>query len=119
MKHSNSMNERIYAPKKVYIADNGIKTVFTGFKNEGIFAENLVFLNIKNKGVVSYYFHNGKEVDFIIGDKAIEVKYKDEINEDDLKQIKSIKIKNKILVSKKTVSKNGVEIIPLIRFIRS
>ncbi|MBI3027272.1 ATP-binding protein [Candidatus Woesearchaeota archaeon] len=118
LKYSKSMNERIYAPKKMYVADNGIKTVLTGFKNGGILAENLVFLNIKNKGEIFYYFHDGKEVDFVIGDKAIEVKYKDEINEEDLKQIKSIKIKNKILVSKKTASKNSVEIMPLIEFLK-
>lgn len=116
-KYAKSLNERIYSPKKVYLADNGIRTVFVGFKDIGTLAENITFLNLKKLGEVCYYLSNGKEVDFVVKDMAVEVKYKDEIEAEDLKAIRSIKQKKKILISKKASSQNDITIVPLKDFL--
>ncbi len=45
-KWSTSHSERIYAQKKVYLWDNGIRTLLTGPGDEGSKAENAVFMEI-------------------------------------------------------------------------
>jgi uncharacterized protein len=64
-RYTKSLNEAVHSPKKIYIADTGIKNVFVGFRDKGALMENLVFLQIKEKKP-SYYYENGKEIDFII-----------------------------------------------------
>ena len=98
-KYSKSLNERLYAPKKIYFSDLGIRNVYTGIRDIGALAENLVFLNIKNTGEVFYYFESEKEIDFIVNNTAIEVKYKDTVSEDELKTLMLSKFKKKILIS--------------------
>ena len=95
-KHEKSLNARIKAPRKIYVADTGIRNVFTGFRDLGAVFENLVFLEIKNKNP-QYYFENGKEIDFVFGNTAIEAKFK-QFDEDELKTLKQSKFKNKIVV---------------------
>jgi len=72
------LNERLRAPKKVYTADLGIKNFITGFRDKGAIFENLFFLKIKNQNPC-YVYKNGNEIDFLIKDKLIEVKYGREI----------------------------------------
>lgn len=97
-KYAKSYNEKVTAPKKVYIGDVGIKNLITGFKDLGASYENLVFLKIKNSNP-QYYLNNNREVDFIIKDEdlAIEAKFKDKLEEKDLEALENIKFKNKIL----------------------
>jgi len=116
-KHASSMNESIYAPKKVYLADNGIRNSFIGFKDLGSLAENQVFLKIKDMGKVSYYFESDREIDFIVNKTAIEVKYKDKITEEDKKTLKDAKAGRKIIVSKSGKHENGLEVVPLAEFL--
>ena len=97
-KCSKSLNEQIRGPKKVYIADTGIRTMFVGYKDKGALFENLVFLKLKNKNPC-YSVINGKEIDFIVGkDCAIEVKYKREIDHKQLAYFHNSEFKKKILV---------------------
>ncbi|PIN80950.1 AAA family ATPase [Candidatus Woesearchaeota archaeon CG10_big_fil_rev_8_21_14_0_10_30_7] len=97
-KYAKSLNERTFSPKKIYIADIGIKNVFAGFKDKGSLFENLVFLKIKDKNP-RYYFEHGKEIDFIVNNTAIETKYKNVIEEKELKFFNKAKFKRKILIS--------------------
>lgn len=68
-------NERILSPKKVYAADLGIRTLFTGFRDKGSLFENYVYLHLKDKNP-RYVYEGGAEIDFITTDGTlIEVKY--------------------------------------------
>ncbi|NOX71544.1 MAG: ATP-binding protein [Candidatus Micrarchaeota archaeon] len=69
-----SLNERVKSPKKIYIADSGIRNIFTGLRDKGALFENLVFLLLKENNPC-YYYENGKEIDFIVNKTAIECKY--------------------------------------------
>lgn len=75
-RHAKSFNERTQSPKKLYIADTGIKTTFSGFKDKGALFENLVFMKIKDKNP-NYFYEKDKEIDFVIGKIAIEAKYRE------------------------------------------
>lgn len=67
-KWSTSHSERIYAQKKLYLCDTGIKTLFTGARDEGSRAENAVFMQLKRIGIATgYYAESELEVDFIVG----------------------------------------------------
>ena len=96
-RHAKSLNERIASPKKVYISDIGIRNVFVGFKDKGALFENLTFLKIKNRDP-HYFFENEKEIDFIVDKTAIEVKFKQNIDEEELEFFNNSKFKVKLLV---------------------
>lgn len=68
-------NEQILAPKKLYAADLGIRTFFTGFRDKGSLFENYVYLKLKSRNP-HYIYTEGIELDFFTEDKElIEVKY--------------------------------------------
>ena len=91
-------NEMILAPKKVYAADLGIRTFFTGFRDKGSLFENYVFLKIKNKNP-QYIYENGSEIDFLTEDKIlIEVKYKSEMPEKQKLLFKNLRAKKKVVI---------------------
>ncbi|MFH1562662.1 MAG: ATP-binding protein [Nitrospirota bacterium] len=79
-KWTTSYSEKVYAAKKIYFGDTGIKSVFTGKGDLGAKAENAVFLHLLREGKSSgYYAESEKEVDFVLGDfnepMPVEVKY--------------------------------------------
>jgi len=79
-KWSPSYTNRIYAAKKIYLLDTGIKTLLTGKRDLGAKAENAVFLYFLRKNeACGYYAESQREVDFVIGDfkkpLPVEVKY--------------------------------------------
>ena len=79
-KWTTSYSEKVYAQKKIYLWDTGIKTLLTGTTDEGSKAENAVFMELKRKRMPCGYFaESSKEVDFITGDPKgplpVEVKY--------------------------------------------
>lgn len=96
-RYAKSLNEVIKSPKKIYISDIGIKNVFVGFRDLGALFENLVFLKIKHL-TPKYYYENNKEIDFIIGKKAIEVKFKEKIDRKETLFLKNLKFKEKIII---------------------
>lgn len=72
-------NERILAPKKIYAADLGIRTLFTGLRDKGSLFENYVYLMIKHLNP-SYIYADTTEIDFFTADKTlIEAKYHSEM----------------------------------------
>jgi len=88
-----SYTHRIYAPKKVYFLDTGMKTLLTGEGDAGFKAE-IVVLNELLKRVspdeqLGYFGGKKKETDFIRGTpdhpEAVEVKYATGLTWDDKK----------------------------------
>lgn len=101
-RYAKSLNEIVKSPKKIYIADNGLRTVFVGGRGLGALWENLVFLQFKEKKV-SYFFENEKEIDFIIESPpkhcfAVEAKLKEEIDDEERKLLEKAPCKEKMLV---------------------
>jgi uncharacterized protein len=70
-------NERILAPKKIYVADLGIRSLFTGNRDFGSLFENYTFLKIKHLKP-EYLYRDGVEIDFFVGGNLIECKYHQE-----------------------------------------
>lgn len=91
-------NEIILSPKKVYSADLGVKSFFTGFRDKGALFENYVYLKIKNY-VPCYVYQNGLEIDFLTNNKTlIEVKYHSDMTEKQTLFFNELKAKNKVVI---------------------
>jgi uncharacterized protein len=91
-------NERLLSAKKIYTADLGIKTYFSGFRDKGSLFENYVYLQIK-KNNPSYVYQDSNEIDFMTDKKVlIEVKYNAEMNDGQNKLFEKITAKEKILI---------------------
>jgi predicted AAA+ superfamily ATPase len=79
-KWTTSFSERVYAYRKYYLFDTGLKTALTVSGDTGFKAENAVFMHLckKNKDL-GYFAESEREVDFITGTYRkpfpIEVKY--------------------------------------------
>jgi predicted AAA+ superfamily ATPase len=112
-------SERKVSPRKIYIADNGIANVLTPTVNVGSLVENLVFNILNLKTEVRYKILNSREIDFITKDCIYEVKYKVEIDDDDIKPLKKVRgKKRKIVITYDLDEKrDGIEFIPLYKFI--
>ncbi len=87
-KWTTSHSERVYAQKKLYLWDLGIKTVCTGTGDEGARAENAVYLELMRQEVAAgYYAESEREVDFVVGTPdaplPVEVKMLDRIDPKD------------------------------------
>ena len=81
-KWTTSWTEKVYAQKKIYLWDNGVKTLLTGPGDIGSRAENTVFMELLRHSIpTGYYAESEREVDFVTGDVAapvpVEVKYLD------------------------------------------
>jgi predicted AAA+ superfamily ATPase len=79
-KWTTSYSEKVYAQKKIYLWDTGIKTLLTGPGDEGSKAENAVFMELQRKRISCGYFaESEREVDFITGTAGkpcpVEIKY--------------------------------------------
>ena len=71
-------NERLLAPKKIYAADIGIRSFYTGFRDIGSLFENYVYLKIKHLKP-QYVYQNTVEIDFITNENdLIEAKFHDQ-----------------------------------------
>jgi hypothetical protein len=67
-KWTTSHTERIYAQKKIYLWDTGIKSILTGSADLGPRAENAVLMELsRKKAALGYFAESEKEVDFVIG----------------------------------------------------
>lgn len=91
-------NERIISPKKIYAADLGIRSLFTGLRDKGSFFENYIYLKIK-KEKPGYLLENGIEIDFLTENKTlIEVKYNSELTEKQKILFEKTKASKKIII---------------------
>ncbi|WP_407356585.1 ATP-binding protein [Methanolobus sp. WCC5] len=67
-----SLKKQIYSKKKVYIIDTGLMNIlaFKFSKDTGKILENIVFLELKNRGHDIYYHVDKNECDFILMEKG-------------------------------------------------
>ncbi len=97
MERCGKLNERIKSPKKIYVADVGIRNHIIGFKDKGAIFENLFFFKIK-KNNPCYIYKDKIEIDFKFQNTIIEVKYNDELKDKQKILFEKIKVKNKITI---------------------
>lgn len=67
--YSESINKRLYAPKKYYFDDLGMRNSFVGVSDSGSLVENAVFIALVGKWGVDKIFYmsdGGREVDFVV-----------------------------------------------------
>lgn len=67
-KHSFSIKKQIYNPDKLYLIDAGMyqEVAVVNSPNVGRILENMVFVELKNRGKEVFYFRGKKECDFIV-----------------------------------------------------
>jgi len=91
-------NERILSPKKIYSADLGIRTLFTGFRDKGSLFENYVYLRIKDRNPC-YIYEGGIEIDFLTSEKTlIEVKYMSDLTKKQQMLFDKLKANRKVVI---------------------
>jgi predicted AAA+ superfamily ATPase len=119
MESEGKISERKVSPKKIYLTDNGMAKVISPSLNLGALVENLVFNELKKKYEPRYLISNGKEIDFVFEDHAIEVKYKDRITKKDIDPLNKIRgYKKRILITRtESGEMDGVRLLPLYRFL--
>jgi predicted AAA+ superfamily ATPase len=133
-KWTTSHSEKVYSQKKIYLWDNGVRTVFTGEGDEGSRAENAVFMELKRRKIpCGYYAESELEVDFVTGSVEnpvpIEVKYVSEFDWKD-KRYNGVRLflrrfpaaKKALLISKSvetgmTVGDVELHVVPLWKFL--
>jgi len=112
------ISERKVAPRKIYLSDTGFFTVLVDKVNLGSIVENAVFLKLIREGEVRYYRRSGYEVDFVRGKNAWESKYKDNLVDEDLKNIKNMRGFSKVVITRtREGMMDGMQLIPLWRFL--
>jgi len=93
-------NERILSPKKVYACDLGIKYLFIGERDLGSYFENYIFLQLRDRQKLSYYYENGVEIDFLTEDDTlIEAKYNAEMDGEQLRLFQDHPARRKYLIN--------------------
>ncbi len=116
-----SPNVRKASPRKCYAPDTGIRAVIAGESNIGSLAENAAYLKLKEEGPVRYLSEKNGEIDFLIGGKAVEVKYWDRVEKEQipyLVKFKGRQVKDKIVVSRRVSPDIGrIKNVPLWRFL--
>jgi predicted AAA+ superfamily ATPase len=95
-KWSPSQADKIYAPKKFYLYDMGIKSLLSGPGDLGAKIENLVFLHLMQEGLsCGYYAESERELDFACGPfttpRAVEAKYLSRLEWED-KRLAGVKL---------------------------
>lgn len=67
-RYNPSVKKQMMSPKKIYFVDNAIikRIGFNATENNGVFLENLVFIELKRRGWDVYYYADKKECDFIV-----------------------------------------------------
>lgn len=67
-RYDHSVKKQMMSPKKIYFVDNAIikRIGFNATENNGVFLENLVFIELKRRGWDVYYYADKKECDFIV-----------------------------------------------------
>jgi len=117
-------------PPKVYCIDNGLRNAasFKFSRDEGRLAENLVFVELKRRGLEVFYWKNSNEVDFVLksGDgslEALNVTYSDDVAEREIKGLLEFaggfpQARRLTLITKDTEKTEGrIRVIPLWRWL--
>ncbi|MCU0799978.1 MAG: ATP-binding protein [Candidatus Thermoplasmatota archaeon] len=111
-------SQRKRSPKKVYIADQGILTIIGNVFEKGPRAENLVYLHLRDLGDVRYIEEQGKEIDFLVNNFRVEVKYRDHITLDDLPGNGLRKNAGLMVITKGRTELEGVKCVTLLELVQ-
>lgn len=113
------ISDRKVSMKKIYLTDNGMARVIAPGLNMGALVENLVFNELRKRYKPRYLFKDGKEIDFVFDEYAVEVKYRDRISKEDLKVLKRARgYKKKVVITKNVNGEiEGIRLIPLYMFL--
>ena len=67
-RYETSVKKQMASPKKIYFVDNAIinRIGFNATENRGVFLENMVFVELKRRGLDVFYYSGKKECDFIV-----------------------------------------------------
>ncbi len=67
-RYETSVKKQMASPKKIYFVDNAIinRIGFNATENRGVFLENMVFVELKRRGLDVFYYSDKKECDFIV-----------------------------------------------------
>ena len=90
-------NEKLLSTKKIYATDIGMRNVMVGFRDKGAIFENIVFMQLQHKQP-SYVYDAGQELDFLVDDTLIEVKYNRDIVGKQLAVFDAFKARRKIVI---------------------
>jgi len=96
-------NVRVRNPNKLYCPDNGIRAIAVGRASIGSQAENHAHRLLKGISPVRYYNGDGREIDFLLSDTAVEVKYKDTLEPRDTDPLLALSlrdIKRKVILTR-------------------
>ncbi|MBN1915446.1 ATP-binding protein [Candidatus Dojkabacteria bacterium] len=136
--YSDSLNERLYAPKKYYFNDLGMRNSFVGFSDIGSLVENAVFIKLDELyGSENIYYLSdttANEVDFVVTMKNdevifIESKYRDlqesilnSLSKSFSKDIFSKKVARRVVITNSVDEKINfknveIELISLVKFL--
>jgi len=107
------------SPRKIYLIDSGLANIMGPTVNLGALVENTVYNNLRTKGDVKYAIVDGKEVDFIVGNSAYEVKYKDRIMPEEIgHMLKLNNLERKIVITRNYKGEfESIRFVPLYRFL--
>ncbi|MBN2251854.1 MAG: ATP-binding protein [Candidatus Altiarchaeota archaeon] len=127
--HSLKESLAVQKPKKVYFIDNGMRNAVAArfTPDTGKLAENLAFLELKRRGLETYFWKGKNEVDCIVKDAngtlhAINVTYTGKPDARETKGLKEFRKtfpKAKTLLITKDIEKtvDGIKHIPLWKFL--
>lgn len=113
------VSESLRAPRKVYLTDTGILHILSPTINLGCVVENCVFNTLRSRGGrPTYGLVRDREIDFILPESCLEVKYSDRVNPEDVSRIREAKVKRRIIITRTQAGRmKDVELVPLWRFL--
>jgi len=114
--------EGMTSPKKVYVVDPGFISAIALDNSTGRIMENLVAIHLVRNGVKLFYLKGDNyEIDFVTGDKAIQVTYasgRDEIPKREIEGLIKVKAREKVVITWDYEDEiGGVKFIPIWKFL--
>jgi hypothetical protein len=72
LKYDSSYRRQIVANRKVYVIDNGMRNsvAFSASEDRGRLLENAVFIELKRRGLETFYHRQKHECDFVVREKG-------------------------------------------------
>lgn len=133
-KWTTSWSEKVYAAKKIYFWDTGLKTLLTGSGDKGAGAESAVYMELKRRDIgCGYYAESEREIDFVTGTtknpRPIEVKYLTSFDWNDKRlagvklflrrypQTKEVVIVSQNVEAEENVRNHRIQVVPIWKFL--
>ncbi len=92
-------NQKLLSAKKVYASDLGIKYLFMGERDLGSYFENYIYLLLRDKKTLYYFYENTIEIDFITEDGVlIESKFYGALNDKQKKFFNDYPARKKLII---------------------